>query len=199
MKKLNMRKLKAQGFTMIELLIGIGFIAAASATVYYIYNKVKATGDANTEGRHLDTLRAGIKNMYQGQVSYGTEGGASSAISATFANQARITPDAMRLPGTANESIIRNKFGGTVTIAPQTLGSGQSNNAFSITYSNVPGEVCVKLVTTAGSQFDQVSVGLAAPGTVVKTFGTQSLNPVRTAAECNKDTGNGVFIVFTSL
>lgn len=193
MKKLNMRKLKAQGFTMIELLIGIGFIAAASATVYYIYNKVKATGDANTEGRHLDTLRAGIKNMYQNQVSYGNEGG-NAAISATFANQARITPDAMRLPG--NDTVIRNKFGGSVTITPTTLGStGNANNAFAITYNNVPGEVCVKLVTTAGSQFDQVEVGT----TTVKTFGTQSLNPVATATACNGDTGNGVTIIFKSI
>lgn len=192
MKKINMRKLKARGFTMIELLIGIGFIAAASATVYYIYNKVKATGDANTEGRHLDTLRAGIKNMYQSQVSYGAEGG-NPAISATFANQARITPDAMRIPG--NDTVIRNKFGGTVTIAPTTLGTGQANNAFAITYGNVPGEVCVKLVTTAGSQFDQVEVGTS----TVKTFGTQSLNPVTTATACNGDSGNGVTIIFKSL
>lgn len=193
MKKLNMRKLKAKGFTMIELLIGIGFIAAASAIVYYTYNKVKATGDANTEGRHLDTLRAGIKNMYQNQVSYGDEGG-NSAISETFANQARITPDAMRIPG--DDTVIRNKFGGSVTIAPATLGStGNSNNAFAITYNNVPGEVCVKLVTTAGSQFDQVEVGT----TTVKSFGTQSLNPVSTAKACNADTGNGVTIIFKSL
>lgn len=186
MKKLNMRKLKAKGFTMIELLIGIGFIAAASVTVYYIYNKVKSTGDANTEGRHLDTLRAGIKNLYQGQVSY-------AGITHKFVNDARITPEDMRVAGDTT-GIIRNKFGGTVTIAPANLNGGTSN-AFAITYNKVPGETCIKLVTTAGFQFDSVQVG----ATTVKTFGTQTVDPVAVATACNLDTGAGVTIVFNSI
>jgi hypothetical protein len=191
MNKLNLKKIKSQGFSLIELLIAIAFIAVATATIYYIYNKVKASGDANTEGRHLDTLRAGIKGLYASSTSYA----APSAVSNTFANEARITPDAMRV---ANDTAtIKNKFGGTVTIEPTQLGAGAAGNGFRIIYSNVPGEVCVKLVTTAGSQFDQVSVGT----TTVKTFGTQSLNPVTTATACNAgDTdGRGVTINFDSL
>lgn len=199
MKMLNIKKsLKSKGFTLIELLIAVGFIAVASAGVYYIYNKVKSSQDANTEARNLDAIRAGIKNLYASSNTFG----APNPVSNLFANQARITPDGMRdstSTGTAaSNDVIKNKFGGTVTIAPASLGTG-TNNAFSITYLAVPGEVCTKLVTSAGAQFDQVSVGVSAPGTPVKVFGSNIVNPVTTATECNKDVGSGVAIVFTSL
>ena len=194
MKMLNIKKsLKSKGFTLIELLIAVGFIAVASAGVYYIYNKVKSSQDANTEARNLDAIRAGIKNLYASSNTYGDP----NLITNLFVNQARITPDGMRdsaTTGTANDTI-KNKFGGTVLIAPTQLGTGAANNAFSITYNAVPGEVCVKLVTSAGAQFDSVSVA----GTLVKAFGSNIVNPVTTATECNKDTGSGVVIVFNSL
>ena len=99
----------------------------------------------------------------------------------------------MRTPG--DTLSIKNKFGGLVVLAPATLGGGAADNAFSISYANVPGEVCTKLVTSAGAQFDQVTVG----GTPVKIFGSNVVNPVLTATNCNADAGTGVPIVFTSL
>lgn len=192
MKKLNMKQLKAKGFTLIELLIAVGFIAVASAGVYYIYNKVKSGQDANAEARNLDALRAGIKNLYASSNTFGSP----NEVTNLFVNQARITPDGMRdsaSTGTAN-STIKNKFGGAVTIQKASLGTG-TDNAFSITYTLVPGEVCVKLVVSGGAQFDQVVVGT----TTVKAFGSNIVNPVTTATACNGDTGQGVPIVFTSL
>lgn len=190
MKNLNIKKsLKSKGFTLIELLIAVGFIAVASAGVYYIYNKVKSSQDANTEARNLDALRAGVKNLYASTSSFG----GTNPVSNTFANQARITPDGMR---TENDiTSIKNKFGGTVTLLPASLGSSNPDNAFQITYLAVPGEVCTKLVTSAGAQFDQVVVG----SVPVKIFGSNVVSPISTATECNKDTGNGVSIIFTSL
>ena len=190
---LNIKKsLKSKGFTLIELLIAVGFIAVASAGVYYIYNKVKSSQDANTEARNLDAIRAGIKNLYASSNTFGPP----NAVSNLFVNQARITPDGMRdsaATGTAN-AVIKNKFGGNVTIEPDRLGSG-TNNAFKITYEAVPGEVCVKLVTSAGAQFDRVVVG----STDAKAFGSNIVNPVTTATACNGDTGAGVTIEFYSL
>lgn len=194
MKKLNIKQsLRAKGFTLIELLIAVGFIAVASAGVYYIYNKVKSSQDANTEARNLDAIRAGIKNLYASSNTFGSP----NEVTNLFANQARITPDGMRdsaTTGTANATI-KNKFGGSVTIAPATLGGGNANNAFSIEYQRVPGEVCVKLVTSAGAQFDRVTVGT----TDTKQFGSNIVNPVTTATACNGDTGQGVTITFYSL
>lgn len=193
MKMLNIKKsLKSKGFTLIELLIAVGFIAVASAGVYYIYNKVKSSQDANTEARNLDAIRAGIKNLYASSNTFGEP----NEVTNLFVNQARITPDGMRdsaTTGTAN-SVIKNKFGGNVEITPQNLGTG-TNNAFRIRYNAVPGEVCVKLVTSAGAQFDRVVVG----STDAKAFGSNIVNPVTTATACNGDQGQGVIIDFYSL
>jgi type II secretory pathway pseudopilin PulG len=187
--KLNLLKNKSKGFTLVEILLVVGFIALASTGVYIIYSKVQLGAQANAESRNLDTFRAGIKAMYGVTSSFSSP----TPISNLVANNARITPDAMRVVGDANGII--NSFGGVVNIAPVSLGTG-TNNGFRITYPNVPGGVCVKLATTAGSQFDQVLVNAV----IVKTFGTNALDPAAAAANCNAgDVGNGVQMVFDSL
>jgi type II secretory pathway pseudopilin PulG len=183
MKFLNRKKL-ARGFTLVEILLVVGFIALASIGIYVIYTKVSVTNQANTEGHNLDTLRAGIKNLYGGQSTY-------TGLTQVVAVNARIVPDSMVTTGATT---ITNSFGGNVTIAPANLGAG-TNNGFTITYPNVPGAVCSKLASTGGTGFDAVSIG----GTVVKTFGTNTMNIATVATQCATDTGNGLTMVFSSL
>jgi type II secretory pathway pseudopilin PulG len=168
--KLNLNKKKNKGFTLVEILLVVGFIALASVGVYTIYSKVQTANSANAESRNLDTIRAGIKNLYGASPNY-------TGITATVVNQAKITPEAMR---DATPAGITNTFGGTVTIDPVNLGTGTANG-FRITYPLVTDVVCTKLVTTGGAQFDQVTVGT----TVIKTFGTNKMDPADAAAACN--------------
>lgn len=185
--KLNINK-KQKGFTLVEILLVVGFIALASVGVYTVYNKVTLSNQANIESRNLDTIRAGVKNLYGGNSNYALP----TAISPTVINNARITPESMRTPG--NAASITNSFGGSVNIAPVSLGTG-TNNGFRVTYPQVPGGVCVRLATTGGSQFDQITIGT----TVVKQFGTNQLDPAAAASSCNNDAGNGVDMLFDSL
>lgn len=185
--KLNKKKI-ARGFTLIEVLLVVGFIALASIGVYVVYNKVQTGNAANTEARNVDALRAGVKNIYGGSTSY-------NGLTNTVALNARIVPDNMRTSGST--TAITNSFGGTVTLGTVTFGTGAAaNNAFTIQYAGVPIDVCAKLVTTAGAGFNRVQVN----GTEVKSTITATgneLNVATTASSCNQDAGNT--LIFTSL
>ena len=177
-----------KGFTLVEILLVVGFIALAGIGIYTVYTKVQMSNAALQEGRNLDTIRVGVKNLFGGSQNY-------ASVANPVLNDARITPDSMRaIPYTAGATAINNSFGGSVTVAPVSLGTG-TNNGFSVKYPNVPGAVCAKLVTGAGTGWDQITVGT----TVVKTFGTGSLNVATLATQCAGDIGNGVSIVFDSL
>lgn len=168
---MKLLKRKNKGFTLVEILLVVGFIALAGIGIYTIYGKVQVSNQANTESRNLDTLRAGVKSMYGGNPNF-------TGLTNTVANQSRLTPDSMR---TATITEIINTFGGQVVIAPVGLGGG-TNNGFRITYPSVPSAVCSKLVTSAGSQFNQVTVN----GVVVRAFGTSvPMDVAATAGNCN--------------
>ncbi len=190
--KLNLRKNNAKGFSLIEILLVVGFVALASVGVYTIYNKVQVTNQANQEARNIDLIRAGVKSLYGSKTNFGT-------VTNTVVNQGRITPENMRDTDTTNLTNIFNSFGGTVTVAPGTLGSGAANNAFIITYSNVPAAICIKLASAGGAQFDQVSIGADIVTGVVKAYGVNDIDVVQITTLCNADTGAGVTINFGSI
>jgi len=180
--KLNFKK-KNKGFTLIEILLVVGFIALASVGVYTIYSKVQVSNNANAESRNIDLIRAGIKSLYASQTNY-------NALTPTIVNNARITPENMKLTA----ATIGNSFGGSVDIAPIGVNGG-ANNGFRITYDKVPGPVCTKLASAAAAQFDAVTAG----GSAVKVFGVNSINVANLTTGCNSDTGAGVTMQFDSL
>lgn len=178
-----------KGFTLVEILLVVGFIALAGIGIYTVYTKVQMSNAALQEGKNLDTIRAGIKNLFGGSQNY-------TNLANPVVNDARITPDAMRpIPYTAGATSITNSFGGAVTVLPVTLGGAGLNNGFQITYPQVPGAICSRLVTMLDKNIEQITVA----GTVVKPYGTGNLNVVLLATQCAQDTGNGVIILFDSL
>lgn len=182
------RKTKNRGFTLIEILLVVGFISLAGIGIYTVYSKVQMSNAALTEGKNLDTIKAGVKSLYGGSQNYG-------GISNSVLNDARITPDSMRaIPYVAGATSITNTFGGAVQVSSIGLNSG-TNNGFRITYTQVPGAVCSKLVSGSGTSWDQITVG----ATYVKTFGTGNLNISALASVCASDTGGGVSINFESI
>lgn len=182
-----------KGFTLVEILLVVGFIALAGIGIYTVYTKVQMSNAALQEGKNLDTIRAGVKNLFGGSQNYSAL--SSSSVGNAVLNDARITPDSMRaIPYVAGDNKIVNSFGGQVGVVKSSLGTG-TDNGFSVTYPQVPGAVCAKLVTGAGTGWDQITVGT----TVVKTFGTGSLNVATLATQCAGDTGNGISIKFESL
>lgn len=170
-----LKKKKSKGFTLVEILLVVGFIALAGIGIYTIYSKVQISNQANQESRNLDTLRAGVKSLYASRPNF-------TGVTNTVANQARVTPDNMRTEAIAE---IINSFGGAVTIEPVGLGGG-TNNGFVIQYDDVPSAVCTKLATSAGVQFNSVSIGASTPAGSVKEFASNAPIDVALATqECN--------------
>lgn len=190
----NLRKKSNKGFTLTEILLVVGFIALAGIGVYVVYNKVQTGNAANTEARNIDAIRAGVKNIYGATVNY-------TNLTNKVLLDARVVPDNMRA-GNSGTAII-NSFGGTVTVAPVTFnaGPGNTNNAFSITYTNVPVDVCSKLVSVAAPGFNKVAIGTGT-GTEVKNTAGANGNELDIAAatsNCAAAAGTGAEIEFTSL
>lgn len=174
--KLN-KLAKSKGFTLVEILLVVGFIALASIGIYAVYNKVTTTAKANTENTNLQTVRAGIKQLFGSQKNY-------TGLTSDVVRNARISPQGMHTGGASG---LVNSFGGDVVIVPQALGGTEG---FRITTNSIPGDVCVKLATGAGASFDQVTIG----GTVVKAVGSNNqINPIAVTVQCDADTVDMVF------
>lgn len=178
-----------KGFTLVEILLVVGFMALASLGIYLVYAKVNFSNLALEESRNINLIKAGIKNLYGSSQGY-------TGLTNSVLNDARATPDSMRsMPYSPGATSITNSFGGAVTVLPVTLGGAGLNNGFQITYPKVPGAVCSRLVTMMDKNIEQITVA----GTVVKPYGTGNLNVVTLASQCATDTGNGIIILFDSL
>lgn len=170
---------------MVEILLVVGFIALAGIGIYTVYSKVQMSNAALQEAKNLDTIKAGVKNLFGSSSTY-------AGIANKVLNDGRVTPDTMRaIPYVAGDTAVHNSFGGAVTVTAINLAAG-TNNGFRVTYPQVPGAVCSKLVTGAGASWDQITVA----GAIVKTYGTGSLNVGTLATQCAADTGNGITILF---
>lgn len=187
MKNLLNRKKNAQGMSLVELLLVVGLAAIILAGMFVAYNKVQSTNAANTESANISTLRAGVKNLYGTSSNF-------TGVNAQVLLNARAVPDSMR---TAAGATINNSFGGAVTVAPVTFAGGGANNAFAITYPNVPVDVCAKLVVAVAQSFNLVTVN----GTPVKNTSLATGNEVNigTLASSCASTPAGASLVMTSL
>lgn len=120
--------------------------------IYVVYNKVAVGNAANTESRNIDTLRAGIKNIYGGSFDY-------YGVREEILLKARVVPDSMK---NADGTSIINSFGGIVHVNATTLKTTDSitkdSNAFTISYTKIPQEHCAKFVTVSSSSFSRITI-----------------------------------------
>ncbi len=182
----NIKNKKNKGFTLVEILLVVGFIALASIGIYAVYNKVQSGAKANKTLQDIQTLRAGIKNLYGGKKDFST-------ITAAVVRDARIAPSDMVVGGGPSGTELRNVFGGIVNIIPATLTGAQANSAFSIVMPQIPGDVCSKLVSTTGPYFDEIRVG----ATLVKSSNATNV-PVDGATTANACAGDTLTLTFSS-
>lgn len=183
-KTKQMKQMAKKGFSMVELLLVFAIILGAAIIVFVAYPKAQDSQLATQEQQNLATIQAGVKNLYSGANSYG---GANPITTATVV-QSNVVPQNMIIPGTDTMS---NKWNGQVTVASATSTGGIAGDAFSITYNNVPVTPCVKLVTSAGLNFDRVTVGT----TVIKdqrTAGSETINVPALTTACQAGGENNV-------
>lgn len=103
---LKKRKSK-KGFSLLELLLVLGIVAALVVAAFIVYPKVQASQRAQAESNNIATIQAGVKALYTSASSF-------TGLTNTVAVQAKIFPDNM-LSGTGNTAKPINAFKGNVT------------------------------------------------------------------------------------
>ncbi|TCL43328.1 prepilin-type N-terminal cleavage/methylation domain-containing protein [Raoultella planticola] len=176
-----------KGFSLLELLLVLGIIAALVVAAFIVYPKVQASQRAQAESNNIATIQAGVKALYTSASSF-------TGLTNTVAVQAKIFPDNM-LSGSGSSATPINAFKGNVVVASADTGpSAATGSSFTITYSNVPAAECTKIITAAAGNFYTAGVGTAGN---VKAAG-EVLDVAKTATQCQNG-GNSNTLIFTSL
>lgn len=178
-----------KGFTLVEILLVVGFIALASIGIYAVYNKISTSYKGQRTFDQVKTLHSGISHLFANTNSYGS-------LSTNVLINGRIASNDMINTDT---NTLVNPFGGAVTIT--VLGSGES---YAIILQAVPADACVKIgAAAAGSIFDFRVGGTGWVGsTAIKITPTASssfalaYDTNRLVTACNQDTGNGIAMAF---
>ena len=179
--KLKFKKNKKNGFSLIETISVLGFMAIAATITYVIYNKSEKYHNILSEVRNLTTIKDGINTFTAGWISY-------NGINNSILNNSGVIPQSMR--DLTNSNNILSTLKTPISISPTSIGTSQ-NNAFNITYNVLDDDYCLDFVSRAAPNFDQITVN----SVVVKSVGQTELNVNNTATACNNS--NFGTIVFT--
>ncbi|OON40546.1 type IV pilin [Izhakiella australiensis] len=175
-----------KGFSLLELLLVLGIIAALVVGAFIVYPKVQASQRAEAESKNIATIQSGVKALYNSASNYA---GLNNAVGV----QARIFPDNM-LNGTGATASVVNLFKGNVTLAPSADSpSGTANSSFNITWVSVPAAECIKIVSAVAANFYIAEVGSA----IVKSA-DGALDVASASQACNEG-GNANIILLVSL
>lgn len=170
--KLNIFNKKKKGFTLIEILLAVGFLSIASISIFVVFNAASTSSRARDEMWQMEELSNKIKANYGVVSNY-------SGITNTVVINNNYAPSKM-IDGTS----LKNGFGGSITVVANTTTGGTANNSFKITSSNIPGNVCIKLASLASQYFNIVRID----NNVVKDINDLQIDPVTLSTRCNADT-----------
>lgn len=192
---------KRRGFSLLELLLVVGIIAALIIGAFIVYPKVQSYRNVKIESNNISTLKAEVSGLYASVAGDIPKDANLNSIMI----QAKAVPPSMRF----NSLRLRNVWGGDVYVGTYNIANAPS---FAIQYNHVPRDECAKLVMQTATGFEQVVVGSELPGdtgNIIKdgtgrgvVFGmgkTQSddevpLDAPNVIAACNK--GNNAFILY---
>lgn len=177
------------GFSLLELLLVLGIIAALIVAAFIVYPKVQASQRAQAESNNIATIQTAIKALYSSASSF-------TGLDNTVAVRAKIFPDNM-LSGSGSSATPINVFKGKVTVGQSSWGPSQTGgSSFTISYENVPTAECIRIITAVGGNF--YTVGVGATGNV-KAAG-EVLDVAKAASMCRTIvTGSSSTLVFVSI
>lgn len=176
---------KSQGFTLLELLLVLGVIAALAIAAFIVYPSVQASNQANTESANINTIRAGVQNLFGSLGRYDT-------LTTGVANEARIFPPTMNAGLFGPTAPITNIWSGAVTLAPAQGNGGPGGTAdthFTITYEDITDAACVKLAPAVAPNFDAVQLnGITIADPQGLLGAVTAFNPALVGANCTSAT-----------
>lgn len=145
MYKINRNK----GFSLLELLLVLGIIAALIIAAFIIFPKVQSAQRVDQEAKNISALQAGVKSLYASMPSYDT-------LSDDIVIKSKIAPDNM----INEDGQLTNSFKGYVSVFGAIISMNSSaSDGFQIVYNGVPPAECVKLVSAVGSNFPLIRIG----------------------------------------
>lgn len=138
---------KQAGFTIFELIVGIGIFVAVAALVLGVAGPMNTTMKSSKLLGELTTFQQKIHEIYNGQ----TDG--YSGISAEELIKSKAYPTSLN----ATTTTLTSSDGGAITISSDD-GGGAS---FSIQYAGVPSGVCIAIINklTSAGGWNEVDVG----------------------------------------
>ncbi len=174
------RNNKQQGYTIVEILIGVIVAAIVLAGIYAGWNSFYSSNQASTINSDVTQIIQNTETLYAKSPNGYTDFDMADAIAAS------VFPSSMSI--NATDAKVFNSYHGEITITATTGGSG-----FTITYPSIPQDVCVKVLTTISStNLTEVTVG----GTSFWTVGSTWPAPAAIVAACTTTSTNT--IVFTA-
>lgn len=145
-KHINLPK-NQSGFTLFELIIGVGIFVAVAALVLGVSGPIMTTIKSNRLLGELNTFQQKIHEVYNGQQT------GYAGISEAELIKSKAYPTSLN----ATTSTFTSSDAGKITISSED-GGGAS---FSIEYAAVPSGVCIAVInklTSAGS-WNEIDVG----------------------------------------
>lgn len=179
---------KRRGFTLIEILLVVGFIAVAGSIVYTVFNKIQTTNLVNQEIEKIRKMQSGLSALFASTPTI-------NDVSPRMMYQARIIDrDDLGDPNPSNtgNNTLKSSWGGTVHVWK----FGDKGVIFQ--YENVlTSEICAKFLSGVSSSFSWIQVG----NQYLKDDGAsqlaQPVAPATIASACAQaDTSNTVRMMF---
>lgn len=128
-----------KGFSLLELLLVMGTVAAIIIAAFIIYPKVMSHVRVNNELKNITTIMTSVKELYQGKADY-------EGFSLKTLINAKMIPQNMLTPG--NTVTLKNSWMGYITMGVSGVGVAGGRtlwNAVTLLTSSVPNEDCIRL------------------------------------------------------
>lgn len=147
MKSLANFKKKQSGFTLVELGIVVAIAAVIIGISLVVVPGLLASTRANAEVSELPAIATKIQRAYANQPNYAT-------LTHSTVVGLKVFPESS-VAGT----VVTNRWGGLVTIAPFAAGLLSANDAFTFTTTGVPSVECVQVVQSLERSARAIAVG----------------------------------------
>lgn len=154
---------RQRGASLLEGIAYLGIAAIVVLGAVSLLTGAFSSAQSNRTAEEVVSIRTAVKKLYMGQsIGYGAAG---TVLDLTLV-QAKVLPTTLTNTGTPTAPIVSNAWGGTVSVTGNL-------NKFNITYTLVPQDACISVISGA-SGWDSIAPGApaggAAPANAINTF-----------------------------
>lgn len=147
--------LKQRGYSMIEIAIGTVIVGLLLAVTISYVRGIIADNRANDELKELPLVQSRLVKLYSNRPDF-------SGLTTTLAIANNVYPPER----VTSPTVLNNRFGGTITVAPAT--GSVANDSVLLTYTGVGASECKSIIPQLEQSMQKIDVG----ATNVKAIGS---------------------------